>query len=149
MLRCHGDGRAWARLSVSIRTERLGEGVTEDPAETAVAERSGSDARTWWLYVLECVDGSLYTGISVDVARRYRQHCRGTAAAYTRSRPPLRLVGAIAVGTRASALKLEYAFKQLAPREKRVRAVAMGLAGAVAPSGDQLVVAGDRVSQPV
>jgi putative endonuclease len=85
------------------------------------------DGPTWWLYVLECSDGSLYTGIALDVARRYVQHCRGKAAAYTRSRPPVRLVGAIAAGSRSSALKLEHGFKQLTAREKRVRSSAMGI----------------------
>ncbi|MEP7063273.1 MAG: GIY-YIG nuclease family protein [Betaproteobacteria bacterium] len=83
--------------------------------------------REWWLYVLECKGGSLYTGIAVDVARRYDRHCRGCAAAYTRMRPPLRLVGAMRAGSRSDALKLEYTFKRLAVAEKRARAVAMGL----------------------
>jgi predicted GIY-YIG superfamily endonuclease len=97
---------------------------------------------TWWLYVLECIDGSLYTGITSDVERRYSQHCRGKAAAYTRAKPPLQLVGAMQAGSRSSALRLEYAFKQLPSREKRVRAVAMGiptkLAHAVAASAPRM-----------
>ncbi len=83
--------------------------------------------REWWLYVLECEGGSLYTGIAVDVARRYARHCAGVAAAYTRMRPPLRVVGAIRAGSRSDALKLEYAFKRLGAAEKRARALAMGL----------------------
>jgi putative endonuclease len=87
----------------------------------------GDVEREWWLYVLECEGGSLYTGITVDVARRYAQHCEGVAAAYTRIRPPLRLVGAMRAGTRSSALKLEYAFKKLPAREKHARATAMSV----------------------
>lgn len=87
----------------------------------------GDVEREWWLYVLECKGGSLYTGITVDVARRYVQHCEGVAAAYTRIRPPLRLVGAMRAGTRSSALKLEYAFKKLSAREKHARATAMSV----------------------
>ena len=83
--------------------------------------------RGWWLYVLECKGGSLYTGIAVDVGRRYANHCKGVAAAYTRIRPPLRLLGAAMVGTQSDALKLEHAFKQLPAREKHARACAMGL----------------------
>lgn len=82
--------------------------------------------RDWWLYVLECKGGSLYTGITVDVTRRYAQHCKGIAAAYTRIRPPLRMIGAMRVGTRSDALKLEHAFKQLPAGEKLKRASAMG-----------------------
>ncbi|MEO8741510.1 MAG: GIY-YIG nuclease family protein [Casimicrobiaceae bacterium] len=87
--------------------------------------------RAWWLYVLECEGGALYTGVTVDVARRINQHRRGTAAAYTRLRPPLRLVAAVSVGTRSDALKLEYAFKQLPASEKWRRAVALGIAAAI------------------
>jgi putative endonuclease len=89
----------------------------------------------WWLYVIECKGGSLYTGIAVDVARRYSQHCRGIGATYTRMRPPLRLIGAMSVGTRSAASKLEYAFKQLTPPEKRVRALAMGVAAEPTTAG--------------
>lgn len=81
--------------------------------------------RTWWLYVLECEGGSLYTGIATDVIRRYGQHCSGKAAIYTRLKPPIRIVGAVAIGTRSAALKAEYAFKQLAVREKWTRAAQM------------------------
>jgi putative endonuclease len=83
--------------------------------------------REWWLYVLECKGGSLYTGITVDVARRYVQHCEGVAAAYTRIRPPLRLIGAMHAGTRSAALKLECAFKKLRACDKHARAAAMGV----------------------
>jgi putative endonuclease len=100
--------------------------VTATRATPHATTPSVTAEREWWLYVLECKGGSLYTGIAVDVARRYAQHCRGVAAAYTRIRPPLRLVGAIRAGTRSSALKLECAFKKLPAREKHARAAAMG-----------------------
>jgi predicted GIY-YIG superfamily endonuclease len=98
--------------------------VAQREASTPLPDPASS---TWWLYVLECIDGSLYTGITVDLERRYAQHCRGKAAAYTRSRPPVRLLGAMAAASRSSALKLEYAFKQLPSREKRLRASMMGI----------------------
>ena len=85
----------------------------------------------WWLYVVECRGGSLYTGIAIDVARRYEQHCSGLGAAYTRMRPPLRLLGTMPVGTRSDALKLEYTFKQLSATEKRARATTMELPDAL------------------
>ena len=67
----------------------------------------------WHLYLIECADGSLYAGISTDVARRYQQHCAGKGAKYTRSRPPLRLLGSQPCGDRSAALKAEYAIRRL------------------------------------
>lgn len=68
----------------------------------------------WYLYVLRCSDGSLYTGISPDVAARLEKHQRGKGAAYTKARRPVALVGAWKFGDRSSALKAELAFKALA-----------------------------------
>ena len=48
-------------------------------------------AKSWFLYLIECRDGSVYTGITVDVAARYAAHISGKGARYTRSHPPLRL----------------------------------------------------------
>lgn len=74
---------------------------------------------TWFVYVLECRDGSLYTGIAVDVARRYALHAAGKGARYTRSHPPARLLAAFAYPDRSAASKAEYAIKQLSPAGKR------------------------------
>lgn len=73
----------------------------------------------WFVYLLECRDGSLYAGIATDVARRYAEHCAGTGARYTRSHPPLRLLGSSPHVDRASASRAEYAIKQLTPARKR------------------------------
>ena len=72
----------------------------------------------WYLYLVECVDGSLYT-IATDVDRRYAQHVAGTGARYTRSRPPRALLGRVAVADRSAALKAEHALRRLAPAAKR------------------------------
>lgn len=72
----------------------------------------------WFVYVIECRDGSLYTGITVDVARRYAQHVAGKGAKYTRSRPPVRVLAVMEFTDRSSALKAEYALKQLAVPQK-------------------------------
>ena len=45
----------------------------------------------WYVYMLCCGDGSLYTGSTTDVARRLREHQNGTGAKYTRARPPVSL----------------------------------------------------------
>lgn len=77
----------------------------------------------WYLYLLECTDGSIYTGITVDVAARYVAHASGKGAKYTRSHPPVRLLAVIPYPDRSGALKAEYAMKQLSPAEKRAAAL--------------------------
>lgn len=77
-------------------------------------------AVTWHLYVIRCVDGSLYAGITTDVRRRFEEHLSGgaKAARYLRANPPQDLVFRRRIGTRSLALKAEYWFKQLAKRDK-------------------------------
>jgi putative endonuclease len=72
----------------------------------------------WFLYLLECEDGSLYTGIARDVQARFAQHTRGKGAKYTRSHPPLAIVGFVEFPDRSSASKAEYAVKCLSSGEK-------------------------------
>ena len=75
--------------------------------------------KPWYVYLIECEDGSLYTGVAVDVERRYAQHQAGKGARYTRSHPPRRLLARFEHPDRSSALKAEYAIKQLTAAEKR------------------------------
>lgn len=75
--------------------------------------------KPWFLYLIECIDGSIYTGIAVDVDARYAAHCKGTGARYTRAHPPLRLLGYETHADRSSASKAEYRIKQLDPAAKR------------------------------
>lgn len=83
-------------------------------------------AAIWHVYLLECVDGSLYAGIATDVERRFREHLAGKGARYTRSHKPLRLLASRPVGSRSEALKAEWALKQL-PRKKKLAALAAHL----------------------
>jgi putative endonuclease len=76
-------------------------------------------AADWFLYVIECADGSLYTGIARDPHARYAEHACGMGARYTRSHAPVRLLMVEPHADRSSALKAEYAFKQLPAAEKR------------------------------
>ena len=76
---------------------------------------------SWHLYIIECADGALYTGIALDPAARFAQHCAGKGAKYTRANPPVRLIGTIAYPDRSSATKAEIAFKKLKAGEKRAR----------------------------
>ena len=76
---------------------------------------------SWFLYVIECADGSLYTGIATDPQARYAAHAAGKGARYTRSHPPVKLLMTEPHPDRSSASKAEYAFKQLTAAEKRRR----------------------------
>lgn len=74
--------------------------------------------KCWKLYILRCGDGSLYTGITVDVQARLEAHRSGKGAKYTRGRGPLELVYTEECGTRSDASKREYAIKALSREEK-------------------------------
>jgi predicted GIY-YIG superfamily endonuclease len=72
----------------------------------------------YYVYILKCGDGSLYTGIAVDVARRLRQHQSGKGAKYTRSHLPVSLVYQEAQPDKPSALRREMAIKALTRSQK-------------------------------
>ena len=72
----------------------------------------------WYLYILRCGDGTLYTGITTDVHRRLEAHRQGRGAKYTRGRGPLELIYQEECGTHSEALKRELAVKQMSRAEK-------------------------------
>jgi predicted GIY-YIG superfamily endonuclease len=74
----------------------------------------------WFVYVVRCRDGSLYTGISTDVDKRIAAHNAGTGARYTRPRRPVVVVHLERKRTRGSALKREAAIKALSRAQKMV-----------------------------
>ena len=67
----------------------------------------------WWLYLLLCRDGRTYAGIATDVAARFAAHSSGKGAKFTRSNPPVRVLGAQAFASRSEALKAESGLKKL------------------------------------
>ena len=67
----------------------------------------------WYVYILRCADGTLYTGIAADLSKRLDAHRRGVGAKYTRGRRPLRLVYREEQPDRSSALKREAALRRL------------------------------------
>jgi len=75
----------------------------------------------WFLYLIECADGALYTGIALDPVARYAQHRAGKGAKYTRANRPVRLIGAMAYPDRGTATRAEIAFKRLSAVEKWAR----------------------------
>lgn len=72
----------------------------------------------YWVYILRCRDGTLYTGITDDLDRRLRAHNAGTGAKYTRGRGPVELVYREEQPDRSAALRREWAIKRLTRHEK-------------------------------
>ncbi len=73
----------------------------------------------WQVYILLCSDGSLYTGISTDVKRRFAQHAAGTGAKYFRGRSPRHIVYLESGHDRSNASRRERAIKKMCLTEKR------------------------------
>ena len=73
----------------------------------------------WYLYILHCGDGTLYTGITTDVEKRLEAHRSGKGAKYTRGRCPLELVYREKCGDHSTALRREAEIKAL-PREEKL-----------------------------
>lgn len=72
----------------------------------------------WFVYIVECRDGTLYTGSTNDVERRLAAHNDGRGARYTRSRRPVRLRWSHRMRGRSAALRKEASIKKLSRREK-------------------------------
>lgn len=72
----------------------------------------------WFVYLIECRGGSLYTGITNDVEARYQAHVDGRGAKYTRAFPPRRLIGFREFPDRGAAARAECAVKRLDPKQK-------------------------------
>jgi putative endonuclease len=72
----------------------------------------------WFVYILRCADGTLYTGVSTNIARRCKQHNDRTAARYTRSRRPVRVVYQEEQPDQGSAMRREAAIKALSRDQK-------------------------------
>ena len=79
----------------------------------------------WFVYILRCRDGSLYTGVATDVARRFAEHRAGTGARYTRSHKPVKVVFRQRTASRSKALKREAEIKKW-PRKQKLELIARG-----------------------
>lgn len=74
----------------------------------------------WYVYILECCDGTFYTGITTDPVRRLAEHNRGALGArYTRARRPVRLVYQEPAASRAAASRREHVLRRLHRADKR------------------------------
>ena len=72
----------------------------------------------WVVYILECKDKTLYTGITNDIKRRIEQHNAGKGAKYTVVRRPVKLLITFEMPSRSEAMKREYQIKQMTRKEK-------------------------------
>ncbi|MDF1746969.1 MAG: UV DNA damage repair endonuclease UvsE [Gimesia sp.] len=86
--------------------------------EVAVLKLKKQLSEQWFVYILRCADGSLYTGITNDLERRFKQHNAGTASRYTRSRLPVILEYHEEARSKGAALKRELAIKALSRQAK-------------------------------
>ncbi len=77
-----------------------------------------SKDKPWWVYIVECNDGSLYTGITVNVENRISVHNSGKGAKYTKTRRPVNLRVSWLFENRSAAAKEEWRIKQLSRAEK-------------------------------
>ncbi|MEW6353007.1 MAG: GIY-YIG nuclease family protein [Pseudomonadota bacterium] len=90
----------------------MSEQATQDAAPTEAK-------KSWLLYILECGDGSFYTGITNELERRVRQHNDGLASRCTRSRRPVKVVYLEDCANRSDALSRERAIKSLSRADKQ------------------------------
>lgn len=76
-------------------------------------------AKRWYVYLILCRSGGVYTGIARNVSVRYTQHVAGTGARYTRANPPRRLLVKFACLNQSEACRMEAAIKKLTAINKR------------------------------
>ncbi|MDE6087856.1 MAG: GIY-YIG nuclease family protein [Oscillospiraceae bacterium] len=81
-------------------------------------EKTKNFISEFYVYILECADGSLYTGYTNDLQKRIQTHNAGKGAKYTRSRLPVKLVYSEIYKDKTSALRREYAIKQFTRAQK-------------------------------
>lgn len=81
----------------------------------------------WWVYMIACRGGTIYTGVAKDPDRRFRIHLAGKGAAYTRMNPPVALLATKAFPTRGAALAEEAALKKRSRSRKEAWARAHGV----------------------
>ena len=101
--------RVWAKAARLVR---------EPEASEARGSAKGGGTKQWFVYVLRCGDGSLYTGVTTDPERRRAEHAAGTGAKYTRSRGAVALVHVEEAPTKSDAYRREAAIKALDRRRK-------------------------------
>ncbi len=79
----------------------------------------------WYVYIVECSDGTLYTGISNNIDKRIRDHDLGIGSKYTKGRRPVKLLSKWDCADKSHASKMEHRIKALT-REGKLRAIICG-----------------------
>jgi len=98
---------------------------------------------SWFLYLIECADDSVYTGITTDVAARFDEHASGKGARYTRSRKPRAVLASFPLPDRSSASRAEYWVKRLTAVQKRELAAGLRTLESVLPAVVAVETSGD------
>ncbi|MBN3827786.1 GIY-YIG nuclease family protein [Burkholderia sp. Ac-20384] len=98
---------------------------------------------SWFLYLIECADDSVYTGITTDVAARFDEHASGKGARYTRSRKPRAVLASFPLPDRSSASRAEYWVKRLTAAQKRELAAGLRTLESVLPAVVAVDASGD------
>jgi putative endonuclease len=77
-----------------------------------------TEEKPYYVYLLECKDGSYYTGITNDLEKRMKTHANGKGSTYVRAKGFDKLIASKKIGKKSEALKIEYKIKQLTKKEK-------------------------------
>jgi putative endonuclease len=93
--------------------------VRQAPRWEDGAMDDGAGGKTWWVYMISCRGGKIYTGTAIDPEARYEAHRSGKGAAFTRANPPVLLLRSVAFESRPEACRAEAALKKMS-REKKL-----------------------------
>lgn len=94
-------------LNLPVKNEAVGDSLGQAENDRV------NKAKTWYLYMVRCNKGQLYTGITTDVERRFAEHASGKGAKFLRGKGPLTLLFQKQVGSHSEALKLEFQVKKM------------------------------------
>jgi putative endonuclease len=104
-----GGGSA-ARRRMEARSREV---ARQAPRWEDGAMDGGNGGKTWWVYMISCRGGKIYTGTAIDPEARYEAHRAGRGAAFTRANPPVALLRSVPFRTRSEACRTEAALKKL------------------------------------
>lgn len=88
------------------------------PAKAGIQYNTHMTPTPYFVYILECADGTLYTGIATDVERRFAEHAAGKGSRYVKVRGVKRIVYSEQCADKGTALKREIAIKKMSRTEK-------------------------------
>lgn len=86
--------------------------------ESETEQHNKSESKGYYAYVLQCADGTLYTGWTVNIEKRLKTHNAAKGAKYTRTRLPVELLKYWIFNSRSEAMAYEFQFKKLTRQEK-------------------------------